>query len=192
MLARVKRTVIHNYKPDEYRVEKVYTDMPEIVCLCGSVRFSEAFQKAQKDETLRGNIVLTIGCNMKSDTELFGDMPESTLKIIKEKLDELHKRKIDLADRVKILNVEGYIGSSTKNELIYSKEQNKKIEYLEPSGAPYIRDPEAPCNGYEPKQIFGDYPIPECQTDGHYMCEYCRFKAPQTKEEAEEINANLR
>jgi hypothetical protein len=51
--------------------------------------FSEAFQKAQKDETLRGNIVLTIGCNMKSDTELFGDMPESTLKIIKEKLDEL-------------------------------------------------------------------------------------------------------
>jgi len=71
---------------------------PKIVCLCGSTRFSEAFQKAQFEETLAGKIVLTIGSNMKSDTELFKDYSENELKEIIIRLDELHRRKIDLAD----------------------------------------------------------------------------------------------
>jgi hypothetical protein len=183
MLARVKRTTIHNYKPDEYRVEEVYTDMPEIVCLCGPVKFVDAFQKAQLEETLKGNIVLTIGCNMKTDKETFGGMSEEMLRITKEKLDELHKRKIDISDRVHILNVDDYIGDSTKGELQYAKMRHKKISYLNAFGAPYIRDPELPCRNFEPLKIFGDWSIPECQTDGHYLCKECRFKAPQTQEE---------
>ena len=46
----------------------------KIVCLCGSTRFSEAFRKANFDETLKGNIVLTIGCDTKGDNDLFAEM----------------------------------------------------------------------------------------------------------------------
>ena len=85
--------------------------------MCGSTRFGEAFQKANLEETLKGNIVLTIGCNMRSDTEIFGHLPDEELSEIKARLDELHLRKIDLADEVLILNVGGYIGDSTKREI---------------------------------------------------------------------------
>ena len=105
--------------------------MPKIVCLCGSVRFSEAFRKANSDETLKGYIVLSIGCNMKADTETFGNLSQDELDDIKCKLDELHKRKIDLADEVLILNVGGYIGQSTLSELQYALEHNKPIRYSE-------------------------------------------------------------
>ena len=105
---------------------------PKIVCLCGSTRFGKAFQDANLNETLVGNIVLSIGCNMKSDTEIFGHLSEAKLTEIKVKLDELHKRKIDLADEVLILNVGGYIGQSTRSELEYAKAHNKIIRFLEP------------------------------------------------------------
>ncbi len=45
-------------------------------------------------------------------------------------LDELHKRKIDLADEILIIDVNGYIGDSTKSEIEYAKSLNKKIRYL--------------------------------------------------------------
>jgi len=104
---------------------------PIVVCLCGSTRFGDAFAKANLDETLAGRIVLTIGCNMKSDTELFGHMSERELAEIKTRLDELHKRKIDLADEVLVLNVGGYIGNSTRSEIEYAVAHNKPVRYLE-------------------------------------------------------------
>lgn len=104
---------------------------PIIVCLCGSTRFSEAFQNANLRETLDGKIVLSIGCNMKSDTEIFGLLPKDELVGIKQRLDELHKRKIDLADEVLILNVGGYIGESTQSELEYAIDHDKVIRFLE-------------------------------------------------------------
>jgi hypothetical protein len=107
-------------------------EQPTIVCLCGSTRFSDAFRKANLDETLSGNIVLTIGCDMRSDAELFYGMPEEAKAKIKRDLDELHLRKIDLADEVLILNVDGYIGSSTRNELEYARAHRKLIRFLEP------------------------------------------------------------
>ena len=104
---------------------------PTIVCLCGSTRFGEAFRESQFYETLAGKIVLTIGCNMRSDDEIFSDLTEHKKAEIKKMLDELHLRKIDLADEVLILNVGGYIGESTRNELEYAKAKGKKIRYLE-------------------------------------------------------------
>lgn len=77
-------------------------EFPTIVCLCGSTRFIDAFQKAKYDETLAGRIVLTIGCDTKSDGELFSG-PEGDA--IKARLDELHKRKIDLASEILVLNL---------------------------------------------------------------------------------------
>lgn len=98
---------------------------PIIVCLCGSTRFSEAFREANFRETLDGKIVLSIGCDFKSDHAL-GLTPAD-----KERLDLLHLYKIDLADEVLFLNVNGYMGDSTKRELAYAKAGLKKIRFLE-------------------------------------------------------------
>lgn len=102
---------------------------PLIVCLCGSTRFSKAFHEANLRETLAGKIVLSIGCDFKSDTDLLiaGQLTEAD----KQRLDELHLRKIDLADEVLILNVDGYIGESTAREISYAQTHGKHIRYLE-------------------------------------------------------------
>jgi hypothetical protein len=108
---------------------------PPIVCLCGSTRFSKAFQQANLEETLAGRIVLTIGCDMRSDAELFADKSPEELEVIKSKLDELHLRKIDLANEVLILNVDGYIGASTRRELAHAITMHKPVRFLEPDKA---------------------------------------------------------
>ncbi len=102
---------------------------PRVVCLCGSTRFSDAFHEANLCETLAGRIVLSIGCNFKSDDAL-GLTDED-----KGRLDELHLRKIDLADEVLILNQGGYVGQSTARELLYARQRGKQIRWLEPDKA---------------------------------------------------------
>ena len=102
---------------------------PKIVCLCGSTRFMDAFQEANLRETIAGNIVLSVGCNTKGDTDLMA-MGELTSEA-KAALDELHKRKIDLADEILVLNVGGYIGESTRSEIDYAIEHDKTVRYLE-------------------------------------------------------------
>jgi len=107
-------------------------DRPRIVCLCGSTRFKDAFDEANYQETMRGNIVLSVGFFMHASGNKHGEGIGATPEQ-KVKLDELHKRKIDLADEVLILNVGGYIGSSTKSELDYAIAHNKNIRFLEPN-----------------------------------------------------------
>ncbi len=104
---------------------------PIIVCLCGSTRFKNEFVRQNLKETLSGKIVLSIGCDMKTDDEIFGHLSPEELSDTKRRLDELHFRKIELADEVLILNVDGYIGESTNNELNYAKKLNKYIRFLE-------------------------------------------------------------
>ncbi len=105
-------------------------ERPVVVCLCGSTRFPQAFQEANLRETLAGRIVLSIGCNMRDD-EVFAGMPEDELREIKLRLDDLHKRKIDLADEILVLNVGGYIGDSTRSEIEYARAHSKRVRWLE-------------------------------------------------------------
>jgi hypothetical protein len=104
---------------------------PIIVCLCGSTKFKDAFTEAQLSETMAGRIVLTIGCNMKSDQEIFGHLEPKELRLIKARLDVLHFAKIDISDEILILNVGGYVGESTEREIEYAKMRGKHIRYLE-------------------------------------------------------------
>ncbi len=114
------------YIDDKTGLSHPERDIPTIVCLCGSGRFQKQFEEAEFNETISGKIVRTIGCNTK-------DISRNTnLSHLKPMLDELNKRKIDLSNEVLILNVNGYIGESTKNELNYAKSQHKRIRYLEP------------------------------------------------------------
>jgi hypothetical protein len=105
-------------------------DFPKIVCLCGSTRFKDAFLDAAREETLAGSIVLSVGFFSHADVgghkeELLGQGPARAL-------DELHLRKIDLADEILVINVGGYVGSSTANEIRYAKSQGKSVRYREP------------------------------------------------------------
>jgi len=97
----------------------------KVITLCGSTRFREAFLEAQKQLTLAGNIVISVG--------LFGHAGDDEVWSgrTKEMLDDMHKRKIDMADEIFVINVGGYIGSSTKSEIQYAKETGKPVHYLE-------------------------------------------------------------
>ena len=107
-------------------------DKPKIICLCGSTKFKEAFDEANYQETMRGRIVLSVGFFMHSTGNKHGEQIGAT-PLQKIALDELHKRKIDLADEVLVLNVGGYIGESTRSEIEYAEAHNKPIRYLEES-----------------------------------------------------------
>jgi hypothetical protein len=105
---------------------------PTVVCLCGSTRFGEAFREANLRETVAGKIVLSIGCDLRSDHELWSGMDAEERDLLKDRLDTLHRRKIDLADEVLVLNVGGYIGQSTRGEINYARALGKPIRYLDP------------------------------------------------------------
>ena len=98
----------------------------KIVTLCGSTRFKEQFLEAQKRLTLEGCIVISVG--------LFGHSGDDDVwkPGVKEMLDDMHLRKIDLADEVFVINVGGYIGSSTRSEIEYAAATGKAVHYLEP------------------------------------------------------------
>ena len=106
---------------------------PTIVCLCGSTRFWRAFQQASLRETLDGKIVLSIGAATSADgaDKTFGGYrPAGQFDAVKRQLDELHKRKLDLCDEAFILNIDDYIGDSTKSEVKYAREIGKRIRWL--------------------------------------------------------------
>ncbi len=98
----------------------------KVITLCGSTKFKDKFLEVQKDLTLKGNIVISVG--------LFGHSGDNEVwtEGTKEMLDDMHKRKIDMADEIFVINVNGYIGESTKSEIEYALKTNKKINYLEP------------------------------------------------------------
>ncbi len=122
----------HRTRGSFLTVEFKAAERPTIVCLCGSTRFFQEFQEASLRETLAGKIVLSIGCNLRDDKQQWADPVERDA--IKVKLDELHKRKIDLCDEVLVLDVGGYIGDSTRSEVEYARALGKPIRWLEGSG----------------------------------------------------------
>ena len=97
----------------------------KIVTLCGSTRFKEQFMETQKQLTLEGCIVISVG--------LFGHSGDADVwkPGVKEMLDDMHLRKIDLADEIFVINVGGYIGESTRREIAYAKKTGKPVRYLE-------------------------------------------------------------
>ncbi len=116
-------------------LEAVGSDRPVIVCLCGSTRFAEQFRQANLGLTLAGEIVLSIGCDTKSDADLDA-ASEMDLAAVKDRLDELHKRKIDLADRVFVVSdASGYFGESTRGEIDYAISLGKPVEFATPAAS---------------------------------------------------------
>ncbi len=106
-----------------------------VITLCGSTRFKNEFMKVQKILTLQRNIVISVGLfGHAGDQEVWDGMDEGTRSKTKEMLDDMHKRKIDMADGIYVINVGGYIGESTRSEIEYAQAHGKTVEYLEPIG----------------------------------------------------------
>jgi hypothetical protein len=97
----------------------------KVITLCGSTKFKDDFLREQKRLTLEGNIVISVG--------LFGHSGDNEVwtEGTKEMLDEMHRRKIDMADEIFVINKDGYIGTSTRGEIEYAIETNKKVNYME-------------------------------------------------------------
>ncbi len=96
----------------------------KIITLCGSTKFKDEFIAEQKRLTLEGDIVISVGLfGHSGDKEVWS---EGT----KQMLDDMHKRKIDLADEIFVINVGGYIGSSTKSEIEYAMKTGKFVRYM--------------------------------------------------------------
>ena len=97
----------------------------KVITLCGSTKFKDDFMREQKRLSLEGNIVISVGMfGHSGDNEVWNDG-------VKEMLDDMHKRKIDMADEIFVINKGGYIGSSTKSEIEYAISTNKKVNYME-------------------------------------------------------------
>lgn len=104
----------------------------KVITLCGSTRFKEEFIAIQKQLTLEGYIVISVGLfGHSGDSEVWENMDEGTLTKTKEMLDDMHKRKIDMSDEIFVINVNGYIGESTKSEIEYAQAMGKRVRYLE-------------------------------------------------------------
>ncbi len=97
----------------------------KVITLCGSTKFKDDFMREQKRLTLEGNIVISVG--------LFGHSGDNEVwkENTKEMLDDMHKRKIDMADEIFVINKNGYIGLSTKSEIEYAIKTGKKVFYME-------------------------------------------------------------
>ncbi len=97
----------------------------KVITLCGSTRFKEQFLEVQKRLTLEGNVVISVG--------LFGHSGDEEVwkPGIKEMLDRMHLSKIDMADEIFVINVDGYIGESTQREISYALAHGKTVNYLE-------------------------------------------------------------
>jgi hypothetical protein len=93
---------------------------PRVVWLCGSSRFMQSFFDEGLRLTLAGEIVLSVGASN------YAGLGQD----VADRLDELHLRKIDLTDYVRVLNVGGYIGKSTQKEIEYAIQTGKPVEYL--------------------------------------------------------------
>lgn len=121
------------FTPCEHPIHEPHR--PRIVVLCGSTRFYDQFQQANYTETMAGRIVLSVGFYPHAKAEHGHGEGVDHNSAEKVALDELHKRKIDLADEVLVVSDEsGYIGDSTRSEIAYAAKLGRPIRYLTPAG----------------------------------------------------------
>ena len=101
-----------------------------VITLCGSTRFRTEYERVQKELTLQGNIVISVGLfGHSGDDEVWKDG-------VKEMLDEMHLAKIDMADEIFVINPGGYVGQSTSREIAYARSRGKTVKSLCPLEPP--------------------------------------------------------
>lgn len=121
-------------EPFSFRSQSTIAAHPKVVCLCGSTKFIETF--AIKTWELEQEDYIVLGCTLLPSWYCPVPHHFAEHQGVKEQRDEHHLRKIDLANEVLVLNVGGYIGESTRNEIAYAEKTGKPVRYLEPPDPP--------------------------------------------------------
>ena len=136
---------IKTYIPNKYH----------IITLCGSTKFKKEFIEVQKQLTLLGNIIISVGC--------FGHKGDKLTMEDKIMLDDMHKRKILMADEIFVIDKNNYIGSSTKSEIEFAKANNIPISY-------YSKDNRINC-----QEFYSDESalVPLCKGNDYDKCKDC-------------------
>ena len=136
---------IKTYIPNKYHV----------ITLCGSTKFKKEFIEVQKQLTLLGNIIISVGC--------FGHKGDTLTMEDKVMLDDMHKRKILMADEIFVIDKDNYIGSSTRSEIEFAKANNIPISY-------YSKDNRINC-----QEFYSDEStiVPLCKGNDYDKCKDC-------------------
>lgn len=95
----------------------------KVITICGSMRYSKQMMKIAEDLELKEGYVV-IQCVYNVDGLKYEGLDASIL-------DKIHRKKIDISDAIYVVNIDGYIGNSTKNEIEYAKNKDKEIIYHE-------------------------------------------------------------
>jgi hypothetical protein len=104
------------------------------VCISGSSRFCDRIAVLAWDVEKSGEIALATHLLPFWYTPTTDHLAEE--QECAEALQELHLRKIELADRLLVANFEGYIGESTRAAIEHAQKLGKPIAYIEPERAP--------------------------------------------------------
>lgn len=132
--------MIHDPETDWCACEPEGPERPLIVCLCGSTRFYDEFQQANYDLTMRGEIVLSVGFYPHAKARHVHGEGVGHDSVEKVTLDELHKRKIDLANYVLVVSRDGYFGESTRGEIAYAVARERPVKFAEPMAQKRARE----------------------------------------------------
>lgn len=115
---------------DSIEIDSADVEWPGITTICGSMRFHAQMLEAAAEYTLDDEIVLAPFCVVDPDRQRAD---------VKEQLDELHLRKIDMAWRIVVVtNADGYVSASTLREMAYAAQHGKTVEVREMPGAPAV------------------------------------------------------
>lgn len=93
------------------------------ITLCGSTRFRDKFDEINAKLSLMGHVVYSCALWGHSGDELSPDQ--------KLMLDAVHFAKIANSEAIYVINVEGYVGESTKREIMFAKAAGKKVLYYD-------------------------------------------------------------
>ena len=95
----------------------------KIITICGSMRYSKEMMKIAEELELKKGYAV-IQCVYNVDEQKYEGVDASIL-------DKIHRKKIDISDAIYVVNIDGYIGNSTKNEIEYANNNGKEVIYHE-------------------------------------------------------------
>jgi hypothetical protein len=130
----VSRPIEDKLRGELETMKEARANRPKIVCFCGSSRFIAEMAVLMWEWEKAGHIAIGLHLMPSGYGEARGFGKEyhhlGELEGVAEQMDELHKRKIDLADEIFVVNVDGYIGKSTRSAIEYAIAHNKPVKYL--------------------------------------------------------------
>lgn len=95
----------------------------KVITICGSMRYSKEMMKIAEELELKEGYAV-IQCVYNVDGQKYEGIDASIL-------DKIHRKKIDISDAIYVVNINGYIGESTKKEIEYANNNGKEVIYHE-------------------------------------------------------------